>query len=243
MLTSFLHFHFSGSRPALHSLDDEGPALHNLDDAGRVLRRSAAIRGRRGFTLIELLVVLAVITIMTAVLLLQQKKFDSSTLLRSLAYSVSLTVRQAQVFGTSVRQFGVGASSFTYSYGVYFDTDGSRYFLFADANNNKQHNAGEDVQQFKIGSGYSITKFCGILNATDQSCTSGSLGAGSTITSLVIYFKRPNPDAQFSTDISGQSYCGAYVQITGPGGNTRSIRVTSTGQILITPVDAAVVGC
>ncbi len=42
------------------------------------------------------MVVVAIITFLTGIFLFQQKRFDSSTLLRSLAYSVALSVRQAQ---------------------------------------------------------------------------------------------------------------------------------------------------
>jgi prepilin-type N-terminal cleavage/methylation domain-containing protein len=71
----------------------------------------------KGFTLVELLVVFAIMTLITALILFQHRRFDSSTLLRSLAYSIALSIRQSQVYGTSVRQFG---SNFNYSYGVYF---------------------------------------------------------------------------------------------------------------------------
>ena len=58
---------------------------------------------RRGFTLIELLVVMSIMLILTSLFILRQQRFNSSTLLQSLAYSVALSVRQAQVYGTSIR--------------------------------------------------------------------------------------------------------------------------------------------
>ncbi len=195
----------------------------------------------RGFTLIELLVVVAVITIMTAVLLLQQKKFDSSTILRSLAYSVALSIRQAQVYGTSIRQFDTTSNGFNYNYSVAFrKTITDSYTLFADIDGNKQYSTtptDEKVQQFKIASGYTISKFCGI--------TSGGQECSPTLTYLTIYFKRPNPDAFFASDGSGGggNYCAAYIVLTGPGGDTRSVKVTTTGQIQIGAINAAVTGC
>ncbi|MBI2004934.1 prepilin-type N-terminal cleavage/methylation domain-containing protein [Patescibacteria group bacterium] len=55
-----------------------------------------------GFTLVELLVVVSIMLIITSTLLLQQRKFNSATLMRTLAYNIALSIRQAQVYGTSV---------------------------------------------------------------------------------------------------------------------------------------------
>ncbi|HVV15094.1 MAG TPA: prepilin-type N-terminal cleavage/methylation domain-containing protein [Candidatus Paceibacterota bacterium] len=204
----------------------------------------------RGFTLIELLVVVAIITIMTTVLLLQQRKFDSSTLLRSLAYSIALSVRQAQVYGTSVRQDSA-TSGFTSDYGVFFykGEGTSNYYIFADSGT-KDHcragwavtgfcssNAGnEDVQQFKLGPGYSILKFCATTSSNSQVCTP-------TLDWLSIYFKRPNPDAFFATSAGG-TYKSAYIQIVGPDGvTTRGITVTTTGQIIVCGVNKVYPDC
>src|SRR3990167_11377146 len=59
----------------------------------------------RGFTLVELIVVSAIILLITGFVMFQQAKFNSATLMRSLTYSVALSMRQAQVYGTSVREF------------------------------------------------------------------------------------------------------------------------------------------
>jgi prepilin-type N-terminal cleavage/methylation domain-containing protein len=185
----------------------------------------------KGFTLIELLVVLAIITIITAVFLLQQRRFDSSTLLRSLAYSVALSLRQAQVYGTSVRQFG---SSFNYSYGIYFSGDSS-YILFADVNNDNQYTSSPDekVDLFTLSGGYTINQFCAVRSGGEEDCLGGGKNGGTGITWLSIYFKRPNPDAQIKTS-AGNAYQSAYIKVAGPQDVlARQINVTLTGQISV----------
>ncbi len=176
MSISFTHSRSSGSR---------APAARGLS------------RAKAGFTLIELMVVLAIMTILTAVFLFQQQKFDSSTLLRTLGYSIALSVRQAQLYGSSVRQFDTTANGFQYSYGIYFSNSTAQYTLFADVNGDKVYSgSGEKVQTFVLSPGYTIAKVCGIgVNGTDQSCIpSGSgVGNGTNIGSLTIYFKRPDP--------------------------------------------------
>ncbi len=177
--------------------------------------------------------------ILTTVLLFQHKRFDSSTLLRALAYSAALSMRQAQLYGTSVRQFN---NSFDYSYGVYFSsnpandlscTNGAStcYVLFADINGDHLYTVAEKVQQFNLGKGYSIVKFCGTIAGGGPHCSTD----GSPITSLTIYFRRPNPDAQFLSSASAETYSRAYVQLVGPTGgtDTRGVTITSTGQISV----------
>jgi prepilin-type N-terminal cleavage/methylation domain-containing protein len=192
----------------------------------------------KGFTIIELLVVLLIISILTTVFLLQQKRFDSSTLLRTLAYNIALSIRQAQLYGTSVRQF---SGSFDYSYGVYFDSaDASHYWLFADVvADQKRTSSAEDVQTFTIGSGYGISQFCAIQSNGVKDCNAGSAAYGGTdITYLTLVFKRPNPDAYMYTshypNQTGNPYQNATIKIVGPGDIvTRSVTVTNTGQISV----------
>ena len=223
MWISFIHFRFFGKGPIV---------------------RSRGLSLTKGFTLIELLVVLAIITTLSTVFIFQQRRFDSSTLLRSLAYSVALSVRQAQTYGTSVRQFGGSAGSFNYSYGVYFGTgDASHYYLFADVNGDKQraNNGSEDVQRFSIGNGYTLVQFCATPSSGGSpQCTDSSTSA---LTWLVIYFKRPNPEACFATNndasacsTTSSTYKDAYVRIQGPTKgvtDTRRITITTTGQISV----------
>lgn len=180
------------------------------------------------------MVVSAIIVLITSVLLFQQSKFNSSTLLRSLTYSVALSIRSAQIFGTSVREFTPGSGTFAQSYGVYFlSGDTAHYYLFSDNNNDGQRasDGSEDAQVFSVGSGYAISKFCGKLVST--SVNHCSTDASSPLTNITILFKRPNPDALFSSSASGETYGSAYVQVRSTNASTRGITVSSTGQIIV----------
>ncbi|MDE1924817.1 MAG: type II secretion system protein [Patescibacteria group bacterium] len=144
---------------------------------------------KRGFTLIELLVVVAIISITSAFILVRQQRFDSSTLLRSLSYSVALSVRQAQVYGSSV--LGTTTTStgcvggnfsaptntcFAAAYGMDISMPShapvSSYTLFADLDNSGAYTVGgsEDIKIFNLSTGYTITTACA-LNGSDLYCT------------------------------------------------------------------------
>lgn len=213
-------------------------------------KRSLSSFSSRGFTLVELVVVVAVITVITAFLLFNQNKFNSSTLMRSLAYSVGLSIRQAQLYGVSVRGFGSGSSpTFANGYGVYF-SNATTYTLFADIDNNGAYTAGEGLSGVggvlvSVGRGYTIGKFCAVSSGGAQDCyPSGGTG---TLTDMTIYFRRPNPDATFAATCTGScasSYTSAYVQLTSTGStDTRSIKVTNTGQITVCPLNTEPPSC
>jgi prepilin-type N-terminal cleavage/methylation domain-containing protein len=192
-------------------------------------------RYNRGFTLIELLTVIAIMSLITLALLAEQGKFDSSTVLRSLAYSVALSARQAQVYGVSV--VGVSSSgsvNYVPAYGLYFaSTLPQSYILFADANGNGQYDTGEIVKTFTLNNGYTIANVCAKYGASQWRCFNPS-----QISYFEILFKRPNPDAQFLALNSSQSpvagpYSEAYITVSGPNGDTRAVSVSTTGEIAV----------
>lgn len=167
--------------------------------------------------------------VLTSFFLLRQQSFNSSTVLRSLSYSIALSVRQAQVYASSAREF---SGNFNHrGYGVYFcrQSEGAtcptQYTLFADVNGNGIYEpATEWVDDFTLGQGFRISKFCAVLANDSEHC---STGAAETLT---VYFIRPSPDARFRTS-QGTAYKSAYVQVQSPGGGTRSITIYPTGQI------------
>lgn len=197
----------------------------------------------RGFTLIELLVVSLIIMLITAFVLFRQEGFNNSTLLRSLSYGIALSIRQAQVYGVSVRESAAGSNVFAGGYGVYFNNNGladsSHYFLFADTNSNGRYDSGEQLPRFTIGNGrgtdYLIKSYCVYSPGGGHQCDG-------TITPLTIYFRRPNPDACFATSLNTtacaaggtSSYTYAYIQLKSfTGTDYRTIKITSTGQIAV----------
>lgn len=81
-----------------------------------------------GFTLVELLVSIGIIVMVTGIVLVKYSSFDSTVLLKSAAYEVALSLRDAQVKSVSALR---GANdSFDYPYGMTFTKGSNNYVMF-----------------------------------------------------------------------------------------------------------------
>ena len=87
-----------------------------------------------GFTLPEVMIVIGFFVIMSATLSIGVSKFSDSINLTNLAYDMALSLRQTQVYGTSVKdRTSSGVSTFESGYGlIYFSSDKLSYAMFAD---------------------------------------------------------------------------------------------------------------
>ena len=193
----------------------------------------------RGFTLVELLVVTAIFVVITGMILANHNRFGGRVILQNLAYDIALSIRQAQVYGISVRQFGGTFSG----YGMHFVLSGpgvnpTTYVLFADIypsvpNGLYDADQGEQVESNTIAGGYRIVDLCALRldvpRSTPEDCDS--------ITSLDVLFRRPEPDAFISINgVSGVADQSALQQrariiVESLRGERMSIVIEKTGQI------------
>jgi type II secretory pathway pseudopilin PulG len=183
----------------------------------------------RGFSLIELLVVTGIFIVIAGVVLANNSRFQSSVLLGNAAYDVALSIRQAQVYGLSTREF---AGEFQVGYGIHF-AGPTEYFLFADLGltKNKRYDADVDqiVQTYTLGRGHTILRFCGIASDQSEHCSDNA----AALTHLDIAFLRPNPDSTITGDAPAP-YSSGKIVVTSGSGETRTVSVQSTGQISVT---------
>lgn len=203
-------------------------------------------KGGKGFTLIELLVVTAILVIITSLVLFNNNRFGGTVLLQNLAYDVALSVREAQVYGISVRSFG---GEFDFGYGMHFDTNSQTYVLFADAfvpnglydcPNPGLEGSCERVESTDIQRNYRIVKLCVPASSSLDACMSNS---DIWVSKVDILFKRPEPDACISADdsikIDSDGACtlnpeeSARVVLESPRGDRRSFTIEATGQISV----------
>jgi prepilin-type N-terminal cleavage/methylation domain-containing protein len=182
----------------------------------------------RGFSIIELLVVVAIFSVISLLVLANHSRFNSSVLLGSFAYNIGLSIREAQVYGVSVREYN---SSFQVGYGIHFEAP-TQYLFFADVNADKQYDSDDDAElkTYTAGQGHTISKICGIHANGNRECSDGSTAV--TIERLDIVFYRPEPDANISSD-QYNLYSSAEITVASPAGEIRVVSVASTGQIAI----------
>lgn len=175
-----------------------------------------------GFTLVEMIVAVGIVAIISSLVLSNYRGFDNSVLLTNLAHDVALSVREAQVYGISVRGTG---SSFDAGYGITFNTNTPGiYTLFADTNGNNRYNSSDTVIDiYSFDSRYRISRL--------EEITSG--GTDPISGRLNIVFTRPDPEPVFSIGGSIQDMTGVRITLRSQDGSTRTVDVFSTGQISI----------
>lgn len=177
-----------------------------------------------------MVVSVGILVVITSIVLVNHNLFGGNILVSNLAYDIGLSIRQAQVFGLSVREFGIGTGQFDVGYGVHFDKDDfTTYRIFADINKNKTFDIGDGTEEIlAIKRGFSIKQVCATNSASVELCT------GSDISTVDIVFIRPDPDAYIRVDGEPLGIYGrARIIVQSPQGAEREIVVESTGQISI----------
>jgi prepilin-type N-terminal cleavage/methylation domain-containing protein len=184
---------------------------------------------RSGFTLVEMIVAVSIFAFISVAIFVRNSSFNSSIILTNLAYEVALSIRQAQVYGLSVREFNPGSERFDSGYGVNFNANNKiNYLFFADTDNDGIYDgSGELLETFSLKRGNVVGKFCATSASDRVRCSdTGELSY------LNVTFKRPNPDAIINTSFA-ESYKSAVIHIVAPNGNERVVNVQQTGQISI----------
>lgn len=147
-----------------------------------------------GFTLLELMVVGAVFALLSAIVLANNSRFGNVIVLQNLAHDMGLTIREAQVYGISVKRCDstevtgcTTENQFKLAYGMHFVQNSANYQLFADLDASGAYTSEETVKDLVIAGGYRVSDMCLRTSASsDDTCGQSELN---------IVFLRPEPDA------------------------------------------------
>ncbi len=209
------------------------------------------IRKERGFTLIELLVVIAIFTILTATLLLVRPSSDDQTQLRNAAEEIAQFIREAQVYGSGVRNPGV--IDFSANYGVHISSDDRTTLILFVIQEGAGYQYSEapavaknEISRLELPAGFRISDFCVGHGSSSQRCASSGTGSGGgpvcdavpsvgnissgQLREIDIIFKRPSLDALILAHRPGPCRRGdrASIELTYRGASVE-IEVAETG--------------
>jgi len=184
-----------------------------------------------GFSMVELLVSIGIVVLVLSIVVTRQQAFNSAVLLRSQVYDIALAMREVQLGAISAVSDGGG--EFRAVQGIQFDisADSQSYRLFRDTVvNNRYYDVGEDI---------------GFAGSLDPRFEVRSIEPSSVGNALAIVFERPNFDALFITNSSGNASAISNEPVvtitvglrdsTGVvcGQDVRQIQVRATGQIAV----------
>ena len=186
-----------------------------------------------GFTLIELLISVAIIGVITGIIVLKYRAFDSTTLLKGAAYEIALALRETQVRSVSALQHD--DKNFDNPYGITFTPSQKTYTVF-EFNSTSEYpyydvpesnpDTAEDMSTVTLDRGMRIVDVC--INDTD--CSPSRVD---------ISFKRPEFKAYFyvpgKTQPQNEAISNAVIKIdsTNNTGNVFKVIVSRLGQISV----------
>jgi len=203
------HSRFSSSRGFTTTSEQQSESslsvFANAGVAKPEERMPLAIRSS-GFTLVELLIVTAITAIISTIIVVRFSGFDSTVLLKSLAYEIAVGLRETQVFSLSALGTGTGGNAFRTPYGMSFTPDSREYTFFQYTGspndptkipNRSTPGDYSDVNTFLIGRSLQVYEVC-VTGSGPEDCT---------ISRLDISFRRPEFDAKFfAVDSSGNDW-------------------------------------
>jgi prepilin-type N-terminal cleavage/methylation domain-containing protein len=190
----------------------------------------------RGFSLIELLISTAIIVAIASLVLVRFSMFDSTTLLKGLAYEVAASLRQAQVYSISV----IGDNAIFHApFGVTFTPSSQTYTVFrydnSDTTVTPRYDIAESspkaqiVNTYTLGRSMEVNDLCVVIAGAER-CD---------IARLDVSFRRPEFRALFyavpdSGSIDQDTIEGANIKLRSRnGGDTWIVEVGLLGHISV----------
>ncbi len=193
---------------------------------------------REGFTLVEMAVSIGIFALISAVVIFNHGKFNSSIVVTNLSYEIALAVREAQVYGLAVKQDPTDVDPVEYAYGVYFTRDTPKtFYIFADRDGDQQF----DLEPLDPCNGiYECQERIEIRGDVElkEFRTVDSLGATYNADNLTVLFLRPNPIAiirdEFNSGASSNGRQRAAIQVYSQRAEkTKEVMVELSGQISV----------
>jgi len=185
---------------------------------------------RKGFTIVELVVVIALMVVLTSTVLLRQRSFQNTVLLKNTAYELALSIRETQVYGVGVRRDPLDVVSGRY--GVHIDLNTLAPVIYADNNENNMYESDEQRRINDFEEPFSIVNICVTPVSGGEECADST----PSIVGLEILFVRPDPDAYLYVVRAGgivEEVLKARIFVGVPSGAEVGVIISKTGQIAV----------
>jgi prepilin-type N-terminal cleavage/methylation domain-containing protein len=198
----------------------------------------------KGFTLPEVIITVLIMSVIASIVVSGQSAYSEGTLLNNSISTIALDLRQAQVYGVSVKEFSAGSNEFSAGYGISFSVENAQektsYISFADRTSGNlkyvydgtwaclKGGSSECVAKTDLPSGYTFENICEISLGGAEDCTPGRVD---------ITFVRPETDAHILFfDMSGNQMSfsgmrGARINLISPKSLRKSVIIYVTGQV------------
>jgi prepilin-type N-terminal cleavage/methylation domain-containing protein len=166
---------------------------------------------KNGFTLVELLTVLAIIFTLTSISIPFYRTAQKQYVLEDAVQKLAQDIRRVEGMGMSAKKLQGAPANFQGGYGIRLEENHSNYILFADFNNNRDYDSGEEIETPSLGQNLQIS----------------SLSPGSPLT---IVFVPPDPKVIINPS---DSLASITVEVIGISGLQRTIKVNKAGLIYV----------
>lgn len=163
---------------------------------------------QEAFSLPELLVAISIIGLLTLVVFPNWKAGERQFSLQRAAYEIAQDLREVQEKAMSSQELPGAPSTFQGGYGMELRTEASFSVLFADLNNDKLLNTGEEIERIELEKGTRIHQ----------------LSPGSP---LAVVFLPPDPSVFFEPDADS-----VEIVLTNES-QTKTITINKTGLISV----------
>ena len=184
------------------------------------------IGNRKAFTMVELLVSISIIVIITSLFLANYREGNKKNEINIAAHNLTSDIRRAQNNSLGLIKYAGAVPGGGWGISIDMNSDNTSYKIFADINENKRFDTGEDDA---IYGGNTVFLSSGILFDFMDIANPDNEGGGNNRQIINITFLPPDPITYIYDGAT--EYNQVYIGLASDEGDTKQIEVNFLGLI------------